>query len=524
MTKRKLFVITLVTVIAVFLGIGTGCSDANSGPTLDNNDGFPESDDDDQDGSRGDDNDFSADDAGGGDYTDDYIAPWPQTNILPQDYDETLPAGPLRQKAMAYDKWHMDFHQPYYGGTVETTFTDETRTEVSSYCCYNDSCEWTGMYLSSQAFRYHVTGDQAVRQNVIRIARSLSGNLHVTGTPGFIARYWAPLDPLVYPGDDWCDHPDTDRCHRVETGDYAGHFWWGETSRDMYNGWFMGLVLAYDLVDDEQMRETIKNDMTLVLDQLTANNWMIIDEAGEPSTMAPEVLPGFRVAWLTIGYHVTGEQRFKKELQKWLLDSRRNVFRLLNISFMNRYTQYYGNCLSHEMWLNLLRLGRVYFSRSDFEFLLNLFETQVHSFARLSHNPWFNGVFMGQGDYRPGASGDPYYEQLVGDLSDFREAPHYRYYLPERDPATYELDPLSIFFHDLMIQYPALIELMGLVRFQAETAFPIRQQCTSDFIFQRNPFQIEACGSDDPSHVYAGVDYLISYWLASYHGFISKDM
>jgi hypothetical protein len=97
------------------------------------------------------------------------------------------------------------------------------------------------------------------------------------------------------------------------------------------------------------------------------------------------------------------------------------------------------------------------------------------------------------------------------------------YHLDERDPSTYELDPLSVFLHDLMEQYPDLQEIMGNVRYQAEEAFPVSQQCSTDFLFQRNPFQIEKCGADNPAVVNPGVDYLIPYWMASYHGFVRKD-
>jgi hypothetical protein len=75
-----------------------------------------------------------------------------------------------------------------------------------------------------------------------------------------------------------------------------------------------------------------------------------------------------------------------------------------------------------------------------------------------------------------------------------------------------------------MDQYPWLAELMGDVDYQALDAFPVLEQCTTDFLWQRSPFVITACGLDNPAHVNPGVDYLVAYWLAEYHKFISKDM
>jgi len=455
---------------------------------------------------------------------DDWVAPWPRSNIETRDYDETVAAGELRIRAEQYDRWHLENHQPYYGGTVGTVFTDETRTEVDHHFDWGDSCEWTGLYLVSQAFRHHITGEEQARANVLRGVDTLSGFLHVNGTPGFISRYRGRQDPKIYPGDAWCDAPEQNRCHHIETGPYAGDFWWGETSRDMYNGWFFGMVAAYDLLDNETMRERIRTDVTEVLTVLMDQGWKILDEAGEPTDAAPDVIPPFRFAWLTIGYHITGNEAIKAELQTWLKNDNRVLLRILSINFMNRYAQYYGNCLAHEYWYNLLRLGKVYFSRDDYRFLVNVFETQAHNFTRLSHNPWFNGVFMSQGAYRPLQDQDPYHEQLVRDLSDFRDAPNFQYALPDRDPATYTLDPVSVTLHDLIEEYPILGQIMGSVDPQALEPFPVDQQCTTDFLFQRNPFRISACGAHRPGVVNPGVDYLISYWLASYHKFIGKEM
>jgi len=516
--------LSLILVLLLSVSCSSDESDQSSSGSKDDDDDVAGNDDDsipeDDDNDTGDDDDNDDDDTT---LPDDYIASWPQTNIESDDYNESIAAGPLREKARDYDQWHLDFHQPYHGGTVGAVFTDVSRTIVKNYFDWNDSCEWTGLYLGSQAMRYHILKDPLVKATVIRIVQYLSGNLHVTETPGFIARYWAARDPLIYPDDAWCDSQE--RCHKVDSGPYAGAWWWGETSRDMYNGWFFGMVLAYDLVDDQDMRDLIRQDVLHVLLTLKDQNWTILNEIGVPTDSAPDVMAPFRLAWLTIGYHITGDAELKEELKKWLKNDRRIILRLSSISFMNRYTQYFGSCLSHEFWYNLLRLGKVYFSKDDHDFLVNLFETQNHTYTRLSHNPWFNGVYMSQGGYELSKNkSDPYQEQLEEDLTDFREAPNYRYYLPARDISTYTIDPFSVFLHDLMVDYPFLQQIMGNVNPQALDAFPVLEQCTTDFMFQRNPFSIDECGSNNPAVVNPGVDYLIAYWLAGYHRFVTKDM
>ena len=484
----------------------------------DHDSGTPAADDDDS----GVDDD-AADDAATDDDSlpDDYVAPWPQSNVEDRDYDETQDAGVLRVKANAYDQWHLLWHQPYYGGSAETLFADDALTVPIAYGGWGDSCIWTGTFLGSQAMRYWVTSDPAAKQNAMDMVRTLDGFLHVTGRHGFIARYWAPQDSIIYGGDDWCDNPDNDRCHRVEEGVYAGDFWWGETSRDQYTGWFFGMAMAFDLVDDDATREMIKADVSEVLDELMANKWTIIDEAGQPTDAAPTILPPQQMSWLLIGYHMTGEDRFRAGLQKWLLNKERLSLQFSSITGMNRYAQYYGNNLGHTNWYSLLRLGKVYFSQDDYDFLLNMFETQIHSFTRLSHNPWFNGIHMGVGYYLPGGGKDAYYGQLVQDLLDFPNAPNKNYYLPAR--ADFTMDPLSKILYDLEQQYTWLSDLIGGIDEQALYAFPIPQQCASGFMFQKNPFQFQECGADMPRDINPGVDYLVAYWLSSYHKFLKKE-
>ena len=464
------------------------------------------------------DDDTADDDTADDDTYDIYVAPWPQSNIEIQDYNETPDAGPMRLKAEEYDLWHEANHQPFFGSNVGTVFTDPSRTTVQYYFDYGDSCIWTGTYLTGQAFRYYITGDEQAKENVIKVAQALDGHLHVTGRTGFIARYRAPQDPLVYPGDANCDLDDS--CHHIEDGPYADQFWIGNTSRDQYTGWFMGMCLAYDLVDDEDTREMIADDVAEVLDELIGNSWFIIDVDGLPTSAAPNVLPIMRLSWALIGYHVTGEVQFKEQVQKLIKDSARTMLRLSNVTFMNKYSQYYGNNLGHENFYNMLRLAEVYLNEEDYAYLKNMFNKSTHRYVRLSHNAWFNGIHMSQGVYSPELDDDPYQQQLEQDLSEFRPAPNYRYYV---DPQTTNLDPLSVFLDNLMEEWPWLAELLGNVDPQAMEAFPVLEQCTTDFLWQRNPFHVGPCGSDSPQVVNPGVDYLAAYWLASYHKFIAKE-
>jgi hypothetical protein len=453
---------------------------------------------------------------------DGYVAPWPQNPVEVRDYDEVVAGGELRQKAIEYDAWHVKWHQPYYGGTVDVLFKDDARTEYAGFG-FGDSCIWTGSYLASQALRYYVTGDPEAKATAIKTVNALDGYLHVTGASGYIARYWGPQTAISYPGDAACDA--NDGCRRVEDGEYAGDFWWGNTSRDQYTGWFLGMCLAYDLIDDEPTRSMIRADVHEVVDSLIDHNWNIWAEDNKASTVAPQVIPTYRLAFCTIAYHVTGDERFRKELSGMLLNANRAAIRISDINFMNRYSQFYGNNLGHNCWYNTLRLGKVYFSEDDYKWLVKEFNENFHTFTRLSHNAWFNNIYMSQGGWvRNLSSDDPYYAELIQDLTEFRECPNANYHLDARDPSTYELDPFSVLLNNIFEESPFMRELLGDADPQAIKAFPVPYQCHSDFLWQRNPFVIEACGEDNPKWVSPGVDYLLAYWLSSYNKFITKNM
>jgi len=185
--------------------------------------------------------------------------------------------------------------------------------------------------------------------------------------------------------------------------------------------------------------------------------------------------------------------------------------------------QYYGNNLAHTNDYTMLRLGKVYFSEADYQWLKGFVTDVDYGLVSLSHNAYFEGIYMSQMNYEPSA-GDPHQAQLLQDLSEFRPAPNGEYFLPDRDPSTYELDNKSVLLHNLMVQFPFLADMMGMVEPQAAEAFPVQQQCATDFLWQRNPFVITACGSDYPTYVHPGVDYLVAYWLAAYHKIITKDL
>jgi len=426
--------------------------------------------------------------------------------------------GPLRMKAMEHDLWLEQWHTPNYGSHLHVQFTSDDRQEVDSYHGHGDSCIWTGTYVASQALRYRTTGDPQARANVIRSIEALTRHLDVTGRDGFIARYVGPADD---PGHrHMVDRIGEDENHHLVTkGDYAGDFWIGNTSRDQYTGWFLGMAWAYDTVDDPDMRVQIESNVTRVLDRLIEDNWDIIDVDGRRTTRAPDVLPPMQMAWSLIGYHITGEQRFWDVFEAWSAEDKQFVLIFNNISTINRYAQHYGLNLAHENFLSLLRLARQY-DEETHAFIKKIFNQQTHRVVDRQHNPWYTAVFLAEGGLRCPVLRQKHKDQIIEDLTDFPAVPKIKYGMV---PPEAELDPLSVTLYELQQEYPFLADLMGTVHPQALEAYPVRHQCSSGFIFQRNMWAA-SCGQlvDVPSYVNSGHDFLAAYWLASAYDVLAE--
>jgi len=75
------------------------------------------------------------------------------------------------------------------------------------------------------------------------------------------------------------------------------------------------------------------------------------------------------------------------------------------------------------------------------------------------------------------------------------------------------------------IQVPGGVSLGGYgipvgtaPRTVAQYPVPVEKRPNSDFIWQRNPFDLD--GNGDPRHQAPGVDIVLPYWLGRYHGFV----
>jgi len=96
--------------------------------------------------------------------------------------------------------------------------------------------------------------------------------------------------------------------------------------------------------------------------------------------------------------------------------------------FMSKYMQYYAFDLHFRESINLLRLGKLYFTHEVNDQFQEIFNKHEYPYVSLVHNPWFSVIYVGESK-----EVKPWKLQILQDLYDFRSCPYHTFYLPERN-------------------------------------------------------------------------------------------
>src|SRR5262245_44177072 len=143
-------------------------------------------------------------------------------------------------------------HLPY-GAILDPIFASSDSDQIVGYTRAADSLIWTGHYLAGESFRYRVTGSPEAFENVRRAIASIRALNDITGT-NLMARCMIPVDSPYAPG-----IIAEEAHHGIHQNFLNGreYYWLGNTSRDAYSGAFFGLGVAYDMVENAEIRNQI---------------------------------------------------------------------------------------------------------------------------------------------------------------------------------------------------------------------------------------------------------------------------
>lgn len=363
-------------------------------------------------------------------------------------------------------------HLPF-GTILDPIFTLTDSDQIASYTRCGDSALWTGHYLAAEAFRYKVTQTPDALNNVKQAIAGLKSLADVTGT-NLLARCLVPINSPYATG-----IRNEEAGNGVYTNGSAGWIWIGNTSRDEYSGALFGLAVAYDMVTDADIKSSISDLVTRLVDFLNGHSWSVVMPDGSSSTsflIRPDQIETF----LAIGRHVNSDHfsSFSYESQRVLLSVTVPV--PIGVDTTNDGSYFKFN-LDYINLYNLIRLESssaksIY--RSAYEVLRD--HTAPHQ------NAFFDIIDLG----------------LNGPS-------------PARDSQTLALLDGWL----LRLRRDFGVDLHGVVPVcgdQACQPVPVWLRPPTDFLWQRTPFQLAVGGAGIIES--AGIDYILPYWMARYYG------
>ncbi|MEO7141995.1 MAG: hypothetical protein ABI165_00665 [Bryobacteraceae bacterium] len=403
----------------------------------------------------------------------------PRIAFLAVSFLIALPCFGAESDALAIDAALQARHLPF-GTVLDPIFAASDSDRITGYTRCGDSAIWTGHYLAAEAFRYKVTGSSDALDNVRAALAGIQLLVDVTGTD-LLARCAVPVDSPYLPGI---------AQEEAHNGVYAGSInqqsynWIGHTSRDEYVGVFFGLGVAHQMVNDAQVQASIESLATRMAAFLETNAWIAVMPDG---AIGAEFLtrPDEQLALLQVARRVNSN-RFSSAYKRLETEAPLAIAPVA-VDVQDVHGSYFK--------FNLDYIGLYTLIGNESSFIPRLFYRAAYAVLRRAtenhQNPHFNMIDRALTGANAGRDADTaaYLDQWLQ--------------RPRRD---------------------AYVDLTGTVAScsggEACQPIPIGQRVPTDFLWQRDPFQLSGAGSGLIES--AGIDYLLPYWMARYYGVIRE--
>ncbi|MFL5563318.1 MAG: hypothetical protein ACJ79K_17775 [Gemmatimonadaceae bacterium] len=397
-----------------------------------------------------------------------------------------LAPAPTEADAIAISQVIQQRHWPYLTllnprfVTGDSTSPDFMTLAPSGYTQAADNAIWTGHYLAAEATRYAVTRSPDALANATKALHGITALIDVTQSD-VLARFLIPRSS---------PYADAILAEEASEGIYESTYqkqpyaWLGGTSRDQYSGVFFGLGVAYDMLDSGRMRAEIRKDVSRLLSNLIANGWSVKMPDGSFSTTFLQ-RPDQQLSFLQVGRHVD-PSRWDLTYQSFRAANAALVQLPIQTECQDPYGSYYKFNLDHINLYNLIRLEEPGPFRTLY---LQAFAT-LRGCTGTHQNAHFNMIERG----------------LLGPS-------------PTRDAETADLlslwleRPRRDYYVDNTGKYPAC----GAY---ACAPIPVNDRYTTDFLWQRNPFQLAGGGAGTIET--PGVDFILPYWMARFYGVLTQ--
>jgi len=393
----------------------------------------------------------------------------------------TLPGFAAERDALAISENIQRRHSPH-GLILDPLFASSESTELVGYAHGGDAAIWTGHYLAAESFRYQVTGAPAALANIKKALAGLRLLVDVTGN-NLLARCAFPVS-WPYAQSVLQEEQRHGVYYRVLNGEtYA---WVGNTSRDQYSGVFFGLGVAYDFVEDAQVRGDVKDLITRLLKHLLDNVWLVKMPNGEISTTFTGH-PEQRLSFLAVGRRVNADFAGEYELARFLTSL--TVGSAIALEVLEEHDSYFKFNLATINLFNLIRLENSSTYRDRYLDTYNLLRRTTDDHG----NAHFNMIDRA----------------LRG--------PEAR-----RDAATREM--LEVWWlrprRDVWRDWRNTGRFAACGADQACEPLPVAERICTDFLWQRSPFLL--WGGGEGRIEGAGIDYILPYWMGRFYGVVRE--
>jgi hypothetical protein len=411
-------------------------------------------------------------------------------------------ASPLLDKAMALERRIEERH--LLEGQIMTVV--DYRYDLDHPQNYwQEDADWlTGLYTGAQSLRFAATGDADARARARRSFEALCMLSTVSGVPGVVARSFRRSFAAGSLG------TGRKRWRKVEGHD----LWWGtDISRDQLSGHLFGLAAYHDLVADESERKTIRRLVSDIVGSLLDHRMQAVDWDGEYTTHGNFwVAPFQALAVLKMAYHITRERRFDRAYWDYVNPHFFHGHALLQARrILDPFYQHY-------QWDSPAYHLLQYETDSDFLYLLLRSLDLVYADVKDLGNVYFLFVYQ---TYRPESDA-----ARRGELELLEFNPEHQYranytqfiqrVLAEREEALPDnlVDTLRYYLEpdQAPANHVASFIPMGLrppMEFNWQYYAAIQTRWRSGGWSPGGEFA-----------GYAGVDYLLAYWMGRYHGFV----
>ncbi len=351
-------------------------------------------------------------------------------------------------------------HMPF-GTVLDPIFASASSEQIIGYTRCGDSALWTGTYLAGEAFRYKVTGQAEALDNIRAALAGLKILADVTGD-NRLARCIVRADSPFAAGIEGEEAHNT--VHQAPP-----FVWLDNTSRDQVVGAFLGLGVAYDFVDDAQVKQDVASLTARLIGFVSRHQWSPNDDISNTFLVRPEELRML----LAVANHVNPNNQVNAP---FLLGG---VGLGVSVDVLS-VSSYFKFNLDYISFYHLLRLQSSSDGLAAYKVLRNY--TSPHQ------NAFFNMVdraLLG-----PDAARDEETRQLLD-----------QWLLRPRRNAHVDVS--------------GIVQVCGS---EACAPVPVPLRPTTDYLWQRDPFQLAGGGGGDVES--AGIDYTLPYWMARYYGVI----